>query len=160
MNDSPQRTVYHRDLLTCLRQLADLRRVSDSRPVRAQKVVRNLNSQKDTKKSLTQEQWMKSQWNDFWREVKSFVGTQRALQLPYLPAWGGYMLWAWMGAQRHGRMRDRWSRFGCPRGRAGWRGSGRPQVQDEVPWPSNHPPPVFSPHSILLEKQLDWGAGG
>ena len=61
MNDSPQRTVYHRDLLTCLRQLADLRRVSDSRPVRAQKVVRNLNSQKDAKKSLTQEQWMKSQ---------------------------------------------------------------------------------------------------
>lgn len=64
MNDSPQRTVYQRYERkgeACLRQLADLRRVSDSRPIRAQKVVRNLNSQKDAKKSLTQEQWMKSQ---------------------------------------------------------------------------------------------------
>lgn len=55
------------------------------------------------------------------------------------------------------RMRDRGPRFGCPCGLAGWRESGRAQVQDEVPWPSNHPPPGFSPHSALLGKQLDWG---
>lgn len=62
------------------------------------------------------------------------------------------------------RMRDRGPGFGCPCGLAGWRESGRAQVQDEVPWPSNHPLPGFSPHSVLLGKQLDWGgwqpAGG
>lgn len=55
------------------------------------------------------------------------------------------------------RTRDRWFRFGCPRGRAGWRESGRAQVQDDIPWPSNHPPPGFSPYSVLLRKQLDVG---
>lgn len=111
--------------------------------------MKNLNSQSDTKKNLDEEQWMKPWWGDFQRD-KSFVGTQRAHHLPYLPTWGRCLLWAWMGAPE---TLEEWGK--CRPGldvHEGWQGgvgSGRAQVQEKINWPISNPPPRLQPSPLI-----------